>query len=192
MANVTDSLSYNESYQPFEKPPDSSALYSLIPRGIRRFWIAEAISAKPINDDYQLFVTATLPVNFAYILRSLNWQISSDVAAAFLSTVVVRMSNHIPGQPLGTVEIIHSKSSVMNDANNETTLALQEPVHLNQFAGPMWSVHGGSMTMRVEQANTADPAGAAGFITSHAEFYEYDLSQAQRYYVNTPVPVLTR
>lgn len=193
IAVVTDNLTYLESYQAFERRPGFDATNTLIPRGLRRFHLQTDTSAKPVNDQINMFITANLPTNFAYILRRINLELSVDTASDWRPQVVLRLFNHIPGQPLGTAEIVQVNSSVFVPAGT-AVLALREDTNLaiDAFTGPFWSVHGGSVTFRVQMANIAAAAGAAGFVTTHCEFLEYDLTQAQRYFINTPIPVLTR
>jgi len=194
VAVVTDNLAYGSSYQAFERPPDSTTLFSLVPRGVRRFFFAAALTAKPVNDTYIFFLTATLPENFAYIMRSINLLLSVDTASDWTSQTELRMSNHIPGQALGTTETMYAIAGTQPlGSGGDTTKSFQSfTTELSHFTSPMWSVHGGSITFRVSMSNTAAAVGAAGFLISHCEFYEYDLTQAQRYYINTPVPVLGR
>ncbi len=191
IALVTDSLTYETSYQPFERPPDNTTLYSLIPRGLRRFFLQTDTAVKPVNDQIVMLITATLPVNFAYLLRSFNYQLTVDTSSDWDNSLELRMFNHIPGQPLGTSESLQVQS-----ANMATTAPMKfaraDSIMLSNFAGPIWAVHGGGITFRVQATNQAAAVQAAGFVITHVEFLEYDLTQAQRYYVNTPVPVLTR
>ncbi len=194
VAIVTDNLTYETSYQPFERPPDNQSLYSLIPRGVRRFFIQTDTQAKPVNDQIDMFVTATLPENFAYIFRSFTFQLEVDTASDWDGEVMLRLFNHIPGQPLGTAEHILILWSLLTGSGNvvPTQTVRGNQVDLSQFTGPMWAVHGGSITVRVSGHNTAAAVQAAGFIFGHMEFLVYDLTQAQRYYVNTPIPTLAR
>lgn len=191
VAVVTDNLAYSSSYQAFERPPDTITINSLVPRGIRRFFMATDLQAKPVNDDYSMFLTATLPENFAYIMRSFNCQISQDRALDWDQDMILRMLNHIPGQEVGTTEQIGVLFEFFaNPTVNFRTV--RGPYDLSAFSSPMWSVHTGAITFRVEAANTNNTVSTAGFVISHCEFLEYDLNQAQRYYINTPIPVLGR
>lgn len=192
-AIVTDNLDYLESYQPFERPPDPVTLYSLIPRGLRRFFLATAISAKPINDQINVFITATLPPNFAYILSRFNLTVSGDRATDWEEDMGLRMLNHIPGQPLGTSEQVSVFAKFIAATGNPNRTATEVQQAISQFAGPFWATAtGGSATFRVDMTNTEATAAAAAFVITHCEFLEYDLTQAQRYYVNTPYPVMQR
>lgn len=193
IAVVTDNLSYIPSYQAFERPPDNQTLYSLIPRGIRRFFLQDDVSLKPATDQIDLFITATLPENFAYIIKSFNFQINSDRAADWDAQIELRLSNHIPGQPLGMLEMLQQDLLLMVPGTGNPFRTTKEGSStLSCFTGPMWAVHGGSITFRVQACNVNSNAMAASFVTTHVEFLEYELVQAQRYYVNTPIPVIGR
>ncbi len=197
-AVVTDNLAFLETYQPFERPPDSQTLYSLIPRGVRRFFFQAATSVKPVNDQMDIFLTATLPENFAYIISKFSYQLVVDTASDWDAEVELRLLNHIPGQPNGIAELISCQAPLkVNATRNDAKTVLSHTVNLAMFTGPFWKADppltsGGTPTFRVHHSNTAAAVGGAGFVTSHCEFLEYDLTQAQRYYINTPYPVLTR
>ncbi len=140
-------------------------------------------------------MTATLPVNFAYLFRSFNLQLTSDVATDWDDTIILRMANHIPGQEVGTLEVLSVHNFLYTPATGSperTAAGLYSSTAIQPFSGPMWAVHGGSVTLRVEMANVAAAVGAAAFVITHCEFLEYDLTQAQRFYVNTPLPTIPR
>lgn len=191
-AVVTDNLSYESSYQAFERPPDYETLFSLIPRGLRRFFLATDVSAKPVNDEINLFITATLPGNFAYILSRFNFELTVDTASDWDAQMELRMFNHIPGQPIGTSEHVTVNAKLLAATGDPSRNAAAVREAISQFTGPVWAVHGGSITFRVLASNVKAAAGAAGFVITHCEFLEYDLTQAQRYYINTPYPVMQR
>lgn len=192
-AIVTDNLDYLESYQPFERPPDFAAGFSLIPRGLRRFFLATAVTAKPVNDQINVFITATLPSNFAYILRRFSLSLSGDRAADWEADIGLRMLNHIPGQPLGTSEQVTVIGRLITATGNPNRTAAEVQDAISQFAGPFWTTAtGGSATFRVDMTNLNATVALAAFVITHCEFLEYDLTQAQRYYINTPYPVMQR
>ncbi len=194
VAVVTDAITYSSTYQPLERPPDYLSLQSLIPRGIRRFFIDTATEAKPVNDEIEMFLTAVLPNNFAYLLRSVTYQISVDTASDWEGSVIIRMFNAIPGQP-GSTEAQSALTSlvtpVATSVNSRTLRG--DMLNLAMFTGPFWSPDTSTATtFRLAHFNTAAAVGAIGTVRSHVDFYEYDLVQAQRYYVNTPIPVMAR
>jgi len=193
VAVVTDSHAYGSTYQAFERPPDLLSLNSLIPRGIRRFFLDEAMAAKPVNDEIELFLTATLPQNFAYLLRSLTVQLAVDTASDWGGSVLIRMFNAIPNQPGSTEAAASVFRLVTPTANSTPTRTLGgDQVNLAMFTGPFWPTDGNNASLRVAAFNTAAAVGAAGTIRSHVDFYEYDLTQAQKYWLNSPIPVMNR
>ncbi len=150
------------------------------------------VSAKPVNDQIDVFMTATLPDNFAYIIRSFNIQLAGDTAEDWVRFCSLRMSNHIPGQPLGIAESILVELGLFAPQGTNFIQGRGD-LGLNNFTTPMWSTHGAnSISFRSRLANTAAAVGAAAFVTTHVEFYEYDLSQAQKYFLNTPLPIQIR
>ncbi len=148
-----------------------------------------------MNDTINVFLTATLPSNFAYIFTRFNWEFTTDTVGDWQKTIILRMLNHIPGQPIGVSENV---ACIMVDmfppgsTNRLTVGSSSAKDAVAPFAGPVWAVHGGSITFRVQMSNSTAAVGGVGFLISHLEFLEYDLTQAQRYYVNTPVPILAR
>jgi len=192
MAIVTDNLNYSASYTPFERPPEAFTLSSLVPRGLRRFFLDSATSAKPQTDSHSIFVTATLPDAFAYILVRFNLNLSVDRALDYQDSLLTRLFNHIPGQPLGSFELINLPFQFFQRVGESSRYSRNQG-ELSSFVGPMWSTHQGAITFRVELSNNnVSTAAGVGFVGSHVEFLEYDLVQAQRYWINTPIPVLQR
>ena len=141
-----------------------------------------------------MFITATLPENFAYIMRSFNYELTVDTVTDWNKHIALRLFNHIPGQPVGTSETIHVQTSDTDNAGTNPAAAVHERggSPLAAFAGPIWAVHGGAITFRVHASNIAAAVQAAGFVITHCEFLEYDLNQAQRYFINTPIPTIAR
>ncbi len=162
---------------------------------MRRFFINEDVDAKPVNDQIDLFLTATLPENFAYITSRFNLTLTSDVASDWDASVVLRLQNHIPGQPIGVTENVLLRANLFTPAGltqRRIVTAESAMQGLPAFTAPFWSAEGGTIDFRVEMTNVAAAVGAAGFIISHVEFLAYDLTQAQRFWINTPIPVLGR
>ncbi len=194
VAVVTDNLTYSSSYQAFERPPDYQSNYSLIPRGIRRFFSTQtAITAKPVNDTYDLFVTATLPRNFAYVLRAFMMKVVVDTVSDWGSEVELLITRGIPGQG-ASQQAIHMVSTLRTPATATPQRCVSgRDQAMAQFVGPMWATDPVlSVAFRMAMSNVAAAVGAAGTLQTHVEFYEYDLSQAQRYWINTPTPTIKR
>ncbi len=191
MAVIVDNQFYTGSYTPFERPPENTTLYSLIPRGVRRFFLQAAVPAKPLNDELRLLLNLTLPDSFAYVVRTFDAQIRGDTATDYNPEVILAMFNHIPGLAIGSEQYISIPLSPQPSTvgvENATT----GPSNLHDFVSPAWSTHAGTITFRAEFLNVAAAAAAVAFINSYVEFLEYDLVQAQRYWINTPIPVLNR
>jgi len=165
----------------------------LIPRGIRRFFSTfTTTSEKPLNDTYDLFLTATLPVGFAYLLRSVLIKFAADTAKDFEQVCEVLLTRGIPGQGT-TSQVLHLEMTRFEPATATQSVATSaRDSDLSSFAGPIWSTQPIAAALRLHIANVDTPAMAAGIVDSHVEFYEYDLNQAQRYYLNTPLPVIQR
>ncbi len=146
-----------------------------------------------MNDQIDVFVTATLPEGFAYIPRNFNMEFTGDTASDWDNEIELRMFNHIPGQPLGTSEQYMGVLGLMTPASGNPSRALRGDSYiLHSFTSPMWATHTGSITFRLHLTNVAAAVAAAGFLITHIEFLEFDLTQAQRYYINTPIPVMLR
>ncbi len=196
MAVVTDNLAYTPSYQAFETPPGAVVINSVVPRGVRRFFFNNVVAAKPVNDQIDVFLTATLPGNFAYIINRFNLSLFSDVASDWDPHVLLRIQNHIPNQPIGVLEEVLLRANLFTNSNDDprrVVTAESSSSGLHSFTAPMWAIGGGeSFDFRVAMTNQAAAVGAAGFLITHVEFLEYDLTQAQRYFINTPIPVLSR
>ncbi len=168
-------------------------LYSLIPRGIRRFFSTfTTTQEKPLNDTYDLFLTATLPVGFAYLLRSVVIKFAADTATDFEQVCEVLLTRGIPGQGV-TSQVVHLEVTRFTPATATQSVAVAaRDSLLASFAGPFWSTQPLAAALRLHLANVDTPAMAAGIVDSHVEFLEYDLNQAQRYWINTPIPTLQR
>lgn len=141
-----------------------------------------------------IFLTATLPQNFAYIMTRFNATLSVDTASDWDGQGELRMSNHIPGQPIGVTETQQVDMSLFTSGAGVASRSCN-PNSVNAvraFAGPFWPVSSSQASFRFHMANIAAAVGAAGFLNSHCEFLEYDLTQAQRFWINSPMPILLR
>ncbi len=162
---------------------------------MRRFFMNEDVTLKPATDQITVVMTATLPGNFAYILRSFNIELTADTATDWEPSCVLTLSSHITGQGgVGQSENMTCDMLVMRaPAGAVASMTISRAPDLSNFAGPFWAAEGASNAVFVaNMRNLESAAGAAAFVIAHVEFLEYDLTQAQRYYINTPVPVLAR
>lgn len=191
IAIVTENLNYETSYQPVTGPGGAS-FSSLIPRGIRRFFLQTDVADKPLNDEINVFITATLPENFAYMMTRFSAQLLGDTVTEYNTEFGLRMFNHIPGQPVGVSEEVTCQSTPFFGTGNDRLTARGAKDAIAMFTGPVWAVHGGSVTFRLQLTNVGAPACVSTFLITHAEFLVFDLTQAQRYWINTLIPVLSR
>ncbi len=192
IAVVTDSIVYTASYLPFEKPPDALTINSLIPRGVRRFELASAATAvKPVNDQIRMLLTATLPLNFAYILTRFSLAFIDTRAADWDAMAVLRVSEAGGG---ASAEHFTVPLDLFGSAPNPLDSRLvARPTSLAAIAAPFWARAGdAAVFLQVEMVDTNNTVTLGGTVTSHIEFLEYDLTQAQRYWINTLIPVLSR
>ncbi len=146
-----------------------------------------------MNDTYDLFLTATLPTGFAYILRSLVCRVAVDTASDWEDRAELLLTRGIPGQGTSS-QVMHVETTLFTPATGTARRALlARDSDLSSFVGPLWStVPGLAAAFRIGMSNVAAAVGAAGIVDCHLEFFEYDLNQAQRYWVNTPSPVIVR
>ncbi len=190
MALVTDTLTYTGAYRPFERPPEGRSLNSLIPRGVRRFTISTVTAVKPVNDQIQTFISATLPLNFAYILRSFTLEMSDTRATDWERFVMLRIAESGQGafadNGLVPLELFGASAAPVG------ARLVASPADVSNFQGPFWSLKGRTVVFRAELVNMTTTVTLGGSLISHVEFYEYDLTQAQRHYINTAIPVLSR
>ncbi len=140
-----------------------------------------------------MFLTATLPVNFAYIFHRFNWLFTTDTIGDWQKMLALRMSNHIPGQEVGTTETVSVTMRDFFPPGSTNQLVVGAPDAKDcpaAFTQPMWSAFGSGIDFRVQMSNSTAAVGGVGFLISHLEFLEYDLTQAQRFWVNTPIPTM--
>jgi len=191
VALITDAKTYGATYTPFERPEDALSLYSLIPRGVRRFFLDESVDAKGAGDTLNVQGTAALPINFAYVLTKFNLRISGDTSNLFEEEVAIQLINHIPAQGVGSEEHAAGVMLDTNKSGSDDAIVLGT-IDLSNFVAPFWSTPGSVANFIMAISNSSGVAMAAGTIQSHVEFLEYDLVQAQRYWINTRIPTMHR
>jgi len=182
--------------QPFETPPQYRTMWGAIPRGFVHFALdGVTLDAKPINDDQHLRISGVLPAGFAYQFVQIGLTIQQDVAASWASRVIMRMVNWTPNATAGNHLVFSLEGAsefadaaavtpveVMRGLETRHSLSHQVIFRQDQVA----------ISFSVLAVNETDPAGAAGTIDFLASFLEFDLAQAVRYGVQTPLPTLSR
>ena len=196
MAIVDTIPTLAQSRQPFEKPPQIETMWSPIPRGFLHFALDGAVlDAKPVNDDQHLRISGVLPQGFAYQFVQIGMTIEQDVSASWASRCIMRMVNWTPDAVAGN-HLIFS----LEDASEFGDAAAVSPVTVLRGLDTrhslshqiMFQPGRGIMSFSLLAVNETDPAGAAGTVDFLASFLEYDLNQAVRFGLQTPMPTLSR
>ncbi len=192
MALVTQTITPDRHYTPFEGMSEQQRLYNSTPRGIVRFEAEVASTVKPINDDYQLNITGSLQPNFAHVLSSLSFQLQIDTSSGFENAVRFRIRNGIPNGVVGNeqLSIFELDSFILKNVSDEQRILNYRLGSLREwYPQPLYPPPGGNPNFTLDASNGADPAMAAGTISFHCAFYQYDLTQVVRYPLNWPAPV---
>ncbi len=194
MATVTQDVSPSRSYSPFEGMSEARRLTTAVPRGMVRFFSDEAVDAKPINDDLVINITGSLPQNFAYIFNSISWNIIVDRAADFFDVMRFRIFNGLPNGTNGSQQV-----AMFNFTNLSPTAALIANQRVLEFSRGNVSdwypnvlippAPSQAMSFTISAFNAEDAAQAAGTQSFSASFYQYELNQAVRFPLNSPLPV---
>ncbi len=168
-------------------------LVTAVPRGLIRFDTETSLTAKPVNDSYDLQLTCSLPNGFAYVLSQLSFRISVDTASDFDAVASGRVFNGLPNVPTtNTQYAAFNMSSVPDTVANDPTRVLDYSLgSLNDwFPGPIVrSAEAIGHSFLLNYHNSAAAVQAAGSIFFHMSVYQYELNQAVRYPLNFPLPV---
>jgi len=184
--------------QPFETPPQYRTMWGAIPRGFLHFALdGVTLDAKPINDDQHLRISGVLPPGFAYQFVQIGMQLQQDVAASWNARPIMRMVNWTPNSVAG-VSLVY----VLEDSFEFADASAVTPITILRGLGEAGSHPlGHQVIFRQDQVaisfsllavNETDPAGAAGTIDFLASFFEFDLTQATRFGIQSPLPVSLR
>lgn len=192
MATVTQNITPIRTFQPFEGLSEAQRLVTSVPRGILRFQSTEAIDAKPVNDDLVVNITCSLPPTFAYVISALNWEVEVDTAEDWTAFVRARVFNGLPNADPGNNQV-----AAFNFSNWRFAPLIQRRV-LDFSLGSIreWypqplvrSPGAAGMSFIVNAGNGNNNVQAAGTQDFNVAFYQYELNQAVRHPLNSPVPV---
>lgn len=192
MAIVTQDVTPANSYTPFEGMPENVRLLNGVPRGLVRFEADIALTAKPVNDSMILNITSGLPTNFAYVLCSLSFQIQVDRATDWHTNLRFRMFNGLPAASAGNEQISVFNFEFYAPGSGVTAqriLDYSKGDIRTWYPNPLWPKRAEPMSFTLQAGNVAATVQAAGTMLFHAAFYQYDLTQALRYPLNSPLPV---
>ncbi len=189
MAVVTDTIAMDPTYLPYERPPDTGALWTAIPRGLRGFQTFSALSSKPINDDQIFNLQGTLSPNYAYVFAEMGVLMTQDAATQWADEVTLNLQNWYQGFLALSMTWQYQ---FLDHGLGFQQKCLGGPLNWVPRA-PMWSPKDVSgILINISAFNPNDPAANAGTVTAYINFWEFDLEQARKFPVNAPVPVHAR
>lgn len=191
MAVVTQTVTPAVSYSPFEGMPEAQRMVSSVPRGIIRYASVDAVDAKPVNDDIRINVVGLLPAGFAYVLSSFSWKIIVDRAADFDDSVIFNLTNGIPNGIPPVTQDAACAFRLQDTFFNVRRVVDQSLGSLREmFPQPLVKTVGATtMSFTITASNGNNTVQAAGTQSFHMAFYQYELNQAVRFPLNSPVPV---
>lgn len=180
-----------QSFQPFIRPSDAAILRSPIPRGLLTFASDEiASAAKPVNDQYFLRFSVSLPQNYAHVLADLSAFLAVDTASDFEAAWVLETQDNYP---LAAENKTRYAIPTLTGAvvNGDPIILMNEPQSRLPRA-PIWTVSGTQPTLVLSITNNAAAVMAAGTTAGLMSFWQYDLEQVRSYPVNAPFLVANR
>lgn len=196
MAVVTQAVTPDRFYTPFEGMPDAVRLRNGVPRGLFRFFSDQSLAAKPVNDTMVINFTMALPPNFAYTLSKITYMLGVDTASDWEDECIIRAFNTMPNVAPGNEQWttwgmrLHEPGSTLQ---NRRVLTYELGTPREFYPTPMWLSEGGvGHSFLLNYANKAAAVQAAGVQFLSLECYQYDLSQAVRYPLNSPLPTTLR
>jgi len=194
VALVTSTLVLTRNYSPFEGMDEATRMRTSIPRGLLRFVSTTAVAAKPVNDDLLVVGTGSLPPGFAYVISSMSWQIIVDRAADFHSTAFFRIFNGLPNG-----EVPNEQVSMFDFTDQSPTTAIKPNSRILEYSRgclrewypqPLVQTKGAAgMSFTVQAFNANNTVQAAGTQFFNCAFYQYELNQAVRFPLNSPIPM---
>ncbi len=183
--------------QPFERPPQEQTLWGFIPRGFLHFSLENGtLDEKPVNDQQHLRISGVLPAGFAYQFVQVGMTITQDRAVDWTNRSVMRLVNWTPGAPHGA-----HMTFGLEFANEFGDAAAVTPVRVVRGMGESRTIIGqqilfqpgrDAISFSMLAVNEIATVAAAGTVDFIASFLEFDLSQAVRFGLQSPVPVRTR
>ncbi len=191
MALVTDNKTADIAYTPYQRPPDSIALRTAIPRGLKSFVVRGAVlAAKPVNDTELLVISWTLPGGFGYVLNELHLNIVVDVADDWNNRGHLRMSQtSIANRDFDYRIPIDFLSFSQNGTTTGVRSSKVQSGTLTRV--PIVPRSTGS-TAQLSFTNTNAAVGAAGTVDAVISFFEYDLEQIAWFPAHIAAAVITR
>lgn len=192
MANVAVAIAMDPTYLAYERPPDLSALWTAIPRGLRGFVVETgALAAKPVGDTQTLNLSATLPGNFAYVFAEIALTVRQDVMLNWSSEYSLNLQNFYQGGHLGLAmnyQFDFTPFGLLTDGRGVGHNAIDQTPR-----SPMWAPRGTSgILIDISAFNPNGDVGAAGTVNAYISFWEFDLEQVRKFPINSPIPTHSR
>lgn len=158
-----------------------------IPRGLREYRGTVAIAALGANDETNVVLTFSFPLNYIYIPKTITLAFASDDLTTEFDNIGVLEYRPAADQSIGvriTFELLSSGSGVRNG------------VSANQNYRPegTWRrfINGPNLdTMVFFLSDISNDTSTAGDVSWQAEFWEYDIAQYNKWPINTPIPQLS-
>jgi len=193
MAVVVTTIAMDGSYIPYERPPQTVTLWSVIPRGLQSFIVATGtLDAKPINDDQVLALTAILPPNFGYLFADFALQIDQNRAQDWNDNVSLNLQNFYRA-PLNTSVALQMTSTTSFPVDGLLTSRRSSSEKRSAFSFPIIGAPGTSgVQIGIGASNGVDTAALAGTVNSYISFWQFDLEQIRKHPINTPFPTNAR
>jgi len=192
VALVNQVITATRDYSPFEGMSERQRLVTSVPIGRFLFSVEAALDAKPVNDQINLQITNQLPDGFAYVFSSLSFELQVDTADDWDSISRVTLFNCIPNLAPGNNQIAAFAMSAfkLSAADAEKILNYQLGTPRDWFPNPIDKSRAATgHSLLFNYGNFAATVQAAGTISFHANFYQYELNQAVRFPLNSPFPV---
>jgi len=176
--NLTDTV---PTIRRWVMPTGPATLKSPVPRGILEYRNTGAVAAKSAGDLTNLTLTLTLPVGYAYLIKSINIRFVSDDLVNRFNDNALGLYNvtgqdtffnlACPGEAIISAAVA---ARVWEPSNGTPKQMLQFPESVGFFFQDMDA-----------------SASTAGDLLWTIEFYEYLVAQVDGWEVNTPLPTIS-
>ncbi len=192
MALVTVALGLIPTYTPYERPPQPVTLWSAIPRGLQSFTLPQtALTAKPINDDELITLTATIPPNYGYVFADSALHITQDVASDWDPFYTINLQNFYRAPLSQSVALSLVSNEPFETSGFGTVRA--GAAKSTAFSYPIIGSPGTTgIQINIQATNGANPAGATGTLQAVISFWQFDLEQVRKFPINSPIPTNSR
>lgn len=193
MAVVLSALGTTLSRTVFTKPPDMQRMYSPLPRAVVNFDILNGtIDAKPVNDTQELTVSIVLDSSFAYRMVEASASLIQDVAKDWNNLTYLEITNGIRNLAVSSTQ----RHAMIKSSGTRTPTPVEIWMLATGQLVPRYmiqAVTGVATPVITYKANNDTAAvGAAGTFNCHFTFLEYDIEQAETFFLHYPVLTLER